>query len=227
MTLRHHQGRARHSIRAALGLTPPRSPSRRAGDGALYFIVFLLLLTWQKACAQLAPADDFFNRGAQLYISNNVPAALEQVQDGLKTYPDDEKLKKLEQLLKQQQQQQQQQQNQNQNQSQQQKSQPQQKQSSQDNSQQQQEQEQQKQEDEKQKEAERQKEEQQKQQESPPQSAQKNEQKEKPESGQQVQAGQMTPEEAKRLLDAQKGDEQLLQWKPKDKRNAHHSVKDW
>src|ERR1700756_141360 len=89
----------------------------------------LLLLTWQKVCAQLAPPEDFFNSGAQLYISNNVPAALERVEMGLKTYPDDEKLKRLEQLLKQQQQQQnQQQQQQNQqNQSQQQNSQDQQK----------------------------------------------------------------------------------------------------
>src|ERR1035438_2731650 len=70
----------------------------------------LLLLAWQKVGAQLAPADDFFNSGAQFYISNNIPVALQRVEDGLKTYPNDEKLKKLEQLLKQQQQQQQQQQ---------------------------------------------------------------------------------------------------------------------
>src|ERR1019366_8488542 len=66
-----------------------------------------LFLCAQKLCAQLAPAEDFFNSGAQLYISNNVPAALERVEMGLKTYPDDEKLKKLEALLKQQQQNQQ------------------------------------------------------------------------------------------------------------------------
>ena len=35
-----------------------------------------LFLCAQKLCAQLAPAEDFFNGGAQLYISNNVPAAL-------------------------------------------------------------------------------------------------------------------------------------------------------
>src|ERR1017187_8918364 len=75
-----------------------------------------LLLAWQKVCAQLAPADDFFNSGAQLYISNNIPPALERVEGGLKIYPDDVKLKKLEQLLKQQQQQQQQKQDQQKNQ---------------------------------------------------------------------------------------------------------------
>src|SRR5271154_5032110 len=80
----------------------------------------LLVIATQKVCAQLAPADDFFNGGAQLYISNNIPAALEKTEDGLKTYPDDVKLKKLEELLKQQQQSQssQSQQNQQQQQSQ-------------------------------------------------------------------------------------------------------------
>src|SRR5258708_24604260 len=63
-----------------------------------------LFFAAQKVCAQLAPADDFFNSGAQLYISNNVPAALEKTENGLKFYPDDAKLKKLEELLKQQQQ---------------------------------------------------------------------------------------------------------------------------
>ena len=66
----------------------------------------LALFAWQNASAQLAPAEDFFNGGAQLYISNNIPAALERVETGLKIYPEDDKLKKLEQLLKQQQQQQ-------------------------------------------------------------------------------------------------------------------------
>jgi hypothetical protein len=38
----------------------------------------------------------------------------------------------------------------------------------------------------------------------------------------------MTPEEAKRLLDARKGDEQLLQWKPPEKpRDNSRPVKDW
>ena len=55
----------------------------------------LLLCAVQTVCAQLAPADDFFHNGAQFYISNNVPAALERVESGLKIYPDDEKLKKV------------------------------------------------------------------------------------------------------------------------------------
>lgn len=194
----------------------------------------LLLLVWQNAGAQLAPADDFFNGGAQFYISNNVPAALQRVEDGLKFYPDDVKLKKLEQLLKQQQQQQQQQQNQQQqNQQQQQQKQDQQKNQQQQNQQspQQKSQDQQKQDEQKQNQAEQKKEEQQKLQEQQKSAAEKKEGDKKDEQekeGQPVKAGQMTPDEAKRLLDAQKGDEQLLRLKPQEKpRNTLRPVKDW
>ena len=217
MTSRLHQGRARHSVRATLGLTQPLSRSRRAGDCAPYLIAFLLLLAWQKVCAQLAPAEDFFNGGAQLYISNNIPAALERVELGLKTYPDDEKLKKLEQLLKQQQQQNQQ----NQQQSQQDQKQ-QDKKDQKQNQKQPQKQDQQNQSNQK-------KDEEQKPQEQKKDSGDKPKD-EKPEQqpGQPVKPGEMTPDEAKRLLDAQKGNEQLLQLKPENKpRNPLRPVKDW
>ena len=163
-----------------------------------------LFLCAQKLCAQLAPAEDFFNGGAQLYISNNVPAALERVEMGLKTYPDDAKLKKLEQLLKQQQQQNQQQQDQ------------------QKKSDEQKKQDEQKQSDQK-------KDEEQK----PPEQKkdsgdQPKDEKQDQQPGQPVKPGEMTPEEAKRLLDAQKGHEQLLQLKPDNKpRNSSRPVKDW
>jgi len=61
-----------------------------------------LLLAAQRASAQ--SADDFFHGGAQAYISNNVAVARQTVDSGLKLYPDDEKLQKLDKLLKQQQQ---------------------------------------------------------------------------------------------------------------------------
>lgn len=182
----------------------------------LISLSLLLLLTGWKANAQFAPPDDFFNSGAQLFISNNIPAALERVENGLRTYPDDEKLKRLEELLKQQQQQQQNQQNPS----------PQKQQSQPQNSQ-----EQQKQQEEKQKEAEQKKAEEQKQQEQKPADAQKKEgdKQDQPENaGEPLKAGQLTPEEAKRLLDAQKDNEQLLQMKPQEKpRNPLHTVKDW
>ena len=202
---------------------------------SLLISLSLLLLSWRNAGAQLAPADDFFNSGAQLYISNNIPSALEKVESGLKFYPDDEKLKKLEQLLKQQQQsksQQNQQQKNQQNQSQKQKSQSQQQKNQQQNqSSSQKNSESQKQQQEKQKQAEKKKEEQQKQQKQQQASAQKKEGEKKNQQnaeGQPVKPGQMTPEEAKRLLDAQKGDEQVLQFKPPQKpRDDLNPVKDW
>jgi len=188
-----------------------------------------LLLAALVARAQTA--EDFFNSGAQFYISNSIPSALEKVEGGLKIYPDDVKLKKLEELLKQQQQSQssQSQQNQNQqsqqNQSQQQQNNQQsqqQKSSGQQNQQQQQKQNEQNQ-------SGQQKEDEQKQQEQQKSSTKKkNGQKNQNEQGQPVAAGQMTPEEAKRLLDAQKGSEQVLQMKPQGKpENPNRPVKDW
>ena len=60
------------------------------------------------AFAQGQPAEEYFHGGAQLYLSNNIPAALETVTNGLQRFPQDEKLKKLYELLNQQQQQNQQ-----------------------------------------------------------------------------------------------------------------------
>jgi Ca-activated chloride channel family protein len=222
---------------AASRLTQPFLRSRHAGGWAPYLIALLLLLAWQRAGAQLAPAEDFFNGGAQLYISNNVPAALEKVELGRKFYPQDEKLKKLEELLKQQQQNQQQNQDQSKQDQQQQskddQKQDQQNQQNQQNHSQQQkdEQKQKKQEDQKQKEAAEKKDEPPKDQDQQQASAEKKEgeQKDKPEAeAQPVKPGEMTPEEAKRLLDAQKGNEQLLPMKPDGKpRNPQRPVKDW
>lgn len=175
----------------------------------------VLLLAWQPARAQLAPAVDFFNSGAQFYISNNIPQAKDVVEMGLKLYPDDDKLKKLEALLNQQQQQNQQ------NQSQQ----------SKDNqkSQQQKSNDQKKQDEQKQNQADQKKAEQQKQPEQQKSPADKKDGQEKPdEQSQPVKPGEMTPAEAKRLLDAQKDNEQLLQWKPEGKpRDPSRPVKDW
>ena len=107
----------------------------------LLSLSLLLLALATAARAQQLTAENFFNGGAQSYLSNSVPKALEIVTNGRALYPDDAKLKKLEELLKQQQQQQQQQQNQ-QNQSQSQKNQQQQQQQNQQSQQQQQKQEQ-------------------------------------------------------------------------------------
>jgi Mg-chelatase subunit ChlI len=179
-------------------------------------VSLLLLLAWQRACAQLAPAADFFNGGAQFYISNNIPSALEKVEGGLKIYPDDVKLKKLEALLKQQQQSQS-----SQSQQQQQQNQP----SSQKNSQ-----DQQKQDEQKQNQAEQKKDGQEKQQGQQNSAAQNRDSQKTDQNAetQPVAPEQMTPEEAKRLLDAQKGNEQILQMRPQGKpQDGQKPIKDW
>jgi hypothetical protein len=252
MTLKIHRSRARRSAdvaqifnllyrRIAFG----RRSEMRAVSGlkihdtadyrsALRFCLatFLLLLSWQNVSAQLAPADDYFNSGAQFYISNSIPDALKSTEAGLKAYPDDVKLKKLYELLKQQQQSQQnqqQRQNQQQNQSQQQKSNSQQQQQQQNQqSASQNSQDQQKQNEQNQSQSEQQKAEQQKQQEQQKAKNAEEKQNQNEAEGGPAKPGQMTPEEAKRLLDAQKGDEQVLQWKPQGKpEDQNRPVKDW
>ncbi|HUZ08182.1 MAG TPA: hypothetical protein VMV89_11935 [Candidatus Paceibacterota bacterium] len=190
-------------------LTRPTSLDR------LLLLLLPLFFAAQKVGAQIASADDYFDGGAQFYISNNIPSALEKAEDGLKIYPDNMKLKKLEELLKQKQQQQQQnQRNQQkqQKQSQNSKSQNQQQKQQQQNSQNRQQKQDEQKKNEQQKQAEQQK------------SGEKKQQNDK----NQQTAGQMTSEEAKRLLDAQKGDEQVLQFKPQGKpENPNQPVKDW
>lgn len=174
------------------------------------------LFTATTASAQLAPADDFFHSGAQLYISNNIPQAKEVVEMGRKLYPEDVQLKKLEELLKQQQDQQQQQQDQ-------------QKQQDQKDQQQKQKDKSDQQKQDEKKDADQKKDEEKKSEEQKKDSGDKPKD-EKPEEqpAQPVKPGEMTPEEAKRLLDAQKGNEQLLQLKPQEKpRDNSRPVKDW
>ena len=196
------------------------------------------LLTVASASAQLAPADDFFHSGAQAYITNNVAHAKEIVTMGRKLYPEDEKLKKLEELLNQKQQQQQQ--NQDQQQQNQQDKSEQQKSDDKKNQQQQQpdqkdqkpeekKPDEQKPEDKKDQQTDQKKDEQQPKPEEKKDSPDKPKDEEaKPGEAQPVKPREMSPEEAKRLLDAQKGNEQLLQLKPQEKpKNSSRPIKDW
>lgn len=180
---------------------------------AIPTVICFLALTFYRTDAQ--SADDFFHSGARSYLTNNVAGAQKEVDQGLKLFPDDIKLKKLDELLKQQQQQQQQQ-NQQQNQQQQQ-NQSQQNQSKQ-NQQQQKSQQQKQNEELKQQDQNKQQQEQQKQAE---------QQKEK-EQEQQAQAREMTPEQAKQLMDQQKANEMLLPASRREKpRNQEGPIKDW
>ena len=213
MRLLLHQGRARSPLRAATARPATPTLDRRARSDAPYLAALLLLVL---PAARAQTADDYFNSGAHFYISNNVPEALVPVEQGLKLYPDDVKLKKLYELLKQQQLQQQQQQQSQQNQQNQ--SQQQQSKSQQNQQQQQQQQQSQLEKQNEQKQSRQQK----------PQPSEKSAQKQENAQGQPVAAGQMTPEEAKRLLDAQKGDEQFLQLKPQEKAEPpKQPIKDW
>jgi hypothetical protein len=177
----------------------------------LLLSISLAALAVQKVCAE--SADDFFHSGAQSYLSNNVEGAKQEVAKGLKLFPDDTKLKKLDELLKQQQQQQQQQNQQQQNSKQ---NQSQSKQDQQKQSEQQKQDEQKKQQEQQQQQKNQQRD----------QEKQGDEQKQKPKE-QQTAPAQMTPEEAKQLLDSQKGDEMLLPANHQDKHDREHPLKDW
>jgi hypothetical protein len=168
-----------------------------------------------KVCAQ--SADDFFHTGAQAYLTNNSASAREQVDKGLKLYPNDDKLKKLDQLLKQQKQQQQQQQQKNQQQ---------QNQSQQDQSQSNQDQQKKKDQEKKdeQKKQDQEKKDQQKQDQQQDQKSEKNDDKQPPKD--QPTPGEMTPDEAQKLLDSQKGEEKLLPANQNKQGDRRH-LKDW
>lgn len=167
----------------------------------------LLLLAARVVCAETA--DDFFHGGAMNYFSNNVPQALTVVTNGRALFPNDEKLKKLEELLKQQQQQQQDQQKQDQDKK----------------DQQQQDQKNQQQKDQQKKdEQDKQQKEPQKPQPSKPDQKKSDEQKE----AKATPAGQMTPQQAARLLDSQKGEESALVFRPPEKpKDESKPLKDW
>ena len=164
--------------------------------------------------------DEFFHDGAQCYLTNNLARAREQVDEGLKLFPNDTKLKKLDELLKQQQQQQSKddQKKDEQEKKEEEKKQEQKKQDQKD-------QQQQDKKDSKDKKDQQKPEEQKK---SSGEKKDKKDEKDKGEPSQPMQAHAMTPQEAKQLLDAQKGDEQVLQFKPQEKpEQLGKTLKDW
>jgi len=173
----------------------------------------LLWLALPVAQAQQLTADDFFNGGAQSYLSNSIPKALEIVTNGRSLYPDDTKLKKLEDLLKQQQQQQQQQNQQNQQDQ---------------KNQQQNQQNQQQQQNQSQQQKNQQQQQQQNQPNQQPQQQNQSGNQQQPEQGGQPQQAEMTPAEAQRLLDSQKGEESTLVFRPSARpEDQNRKFKDW
>jgi Ca-activated chloride channel family protein len=159
-----------------------------------------LSLLFALAAARAETAADFFHGGAMNYFSNNIPQALTVVTNGRAQFPDDEKLKKLEELLKKQQDQQQQ-----------------------DQKDQQEKKDQQDKKDEQTKEQDKQD-----QQQKQDQKKQDDKSKQGQQQQAQAKAGQMTPEQARRLLDAQKGNESALVLRPPEKpKDESKPVKDW
>lgn len=204
----HRQAQCRISTEALVRC----KQARRARKLFQQFLIAVGLFAFMLHKAGAQSADDFFHSGARSYLSNNVAGAQKEVDQGLKLFPDDIKLKKLDELLKQkQQQQQQQEQNQQQQQNQ----------SQQNQSKQNQQQQKQKQDQQQQQKEEKKQQEQSKQQ----QEQQKQAGKEKE---QQAQAREMTPDQAKQLMDQEKADEMLLPATRKEKpHNLEHPLKDW
>lgn len=178
-----------------------------------------LLLALPAAFAETA--DDIFHGGAVNYLSNNIPKALEVVTNGRALFPDDIKLKKLEELLKQQSQQQQQQQQQKDEQQKQDEKKDQQSKPDQKDDQKK------KDEEKSQKQADKKEQEKKQDQQQSKQSDDKSKEK-ADEKQQQLAAHAMTPQEAKQLLDAQKGDEKVLPFMPQgEPKRRERLLKDW
>lgn len=197
-------------------------------------VIALLALCGGATFAQTQPAEEFFHGGAQHYLSNNIPAALQVVTNGLQQFPGDEKLKKLYELLNQQQQQQQQNQDQQQqDQDKKDEQKPDQKQDQQNKDEkkdQQSKEDQQKKEEEKKQQEAKDKKEQEKKDQQQSKSGDKSKDKPEEKTGdpQQVAAHQMTPQEAKQLLDAQKDDEKVLLFQPqREPKDQAKQLKDW
>ncbi len=211
---------ARHSLNE-FSLRAPLRPLRLCVSSLLGMTTGCFLLA-ASLSANAQNADDFFHGGAQHFLTNNLPGALEVVTNGLQRFPEDEKLQKLYELLNQQQQQQQQ--NQDQKQQDQDKKDDQ----KQDDKKDQESKSDQQKKDEEKKQQDAQKKEQEKKDQPQAKSGNKDKPEEKPGEQQQIAAHAMTPEEAKQLLDAQKDDEQVLLFQPKaEPQNSSKQLKDW
>jgi hypothetical protein len=207
----------------------------------VFRILAIISLLSSPLCLSAQNAEDYFHGGAKSYIWGKDKEAETQIFTGLRLYPKDPLLNGMAGLLKKQEQKQQQQQNQQQqkdqqkgdqqNKDQQQAQQNQQKQSDEKKDSSQQQAQQQKQDEQKQQAAQQsqeQKEKQQQAQQSAQQPKDKGDDKEQEAAAAAQAEGQMTPQQARQLLDAQKGDEQMLPpqsiGKPVDRSRP---IKDW
>ena len=198
-------------------------------------LCFLWLLVAPVVGAQ-PDASVFFHQGAQHFLATNgMTQAKLAVTNGLKLYPNDEKLKKLWELLNQQQQSQDQnkddkseQQDQKDQQSKDQQKKNQEKKDQQQKSEEQKKQEQQKKEQEEAAKKDKQSEDEKKGQQSQPNQGKPEDQQEADGSPQGAKAMRMTPQQAMQLLEALKAEEKTMPFKPILKTNRQDRVfKDW
>lgn len=173
-------------------------------------LIVSLALAPLVLCAQTA--EDHFHRGAQFYVFGEKTNAVVEVTTGLQKFPDDQKLRALAEILAKEEQEQKQQQNQDQKNQDQQKQQQDQQEANQDQKNEQEKKDQEKKD----------------QQQAQSSGDQKDKEDQKGEPAQPMQAHAMTPQEAQQLLDAQKGEEQFLQFKPAEKQpRRQRLLKDW
>jgi Ca-activated chloride channel family protein len=202
---------------------------------SLSLLLAVLLTSFVAGAAQPA-AEDFFHQGAQHYLATNELAQAQLVvTNGLKLYPDDPKLKKLWELLNQQQQQQSQNDKNQKDQKDQQSKDQQAKDQQQKEQEKQQEKQNQKPEDKQQQQQDQADKQGKKSEEEKKQGQQASEQKDKGEEQpgedgqpQSAKAVKMTPQQAVQLLEALKGEERAMPFRPILKTNRHNRVfKDW
>lgn len=174
-------------------------PHLRLRRGLLLSLSLGGWLTAGVATQTWAP-EDFFHDGALNYLSNNIPNALAVVTNGRARFPDDRKLQQLEELLKQQNPQSQSQSESSPSEAAQPPDQsPPEEQPDASPSQT-----------------------------SPEQSPEQPPPEQAPEKTPSVAPGQMTPDEARRLLDGQKDEEQVLQFRPEQNpRDPNRPFRDW
>lgn len=87
------------------------TPKKYSG---ILILIIIPLLSSAVVAQDVPTPDTYFHDGARAFIGNNIPAALDAVNQGIAQFPDDPKLNALLERIKEEQEKQQQQQNQNQ-----------------------------------------------------------------------------------------------------------------
>jgi len=199
----------------------------------VYRILISISLVLGALSVAADTAQDYFHRGAQYYIWSQKQKATNEIFTGLSLFPTDPQLNALAALIKKEEEQRQKQNQENQqkdpsNQDQKQQNQQQQGQQNQDQQKQDSSKQNQQAKQDQQQQAAQQAEDQEKKQQPAEQPASQQKEQSGETNEQAYAAGQMTPEQARQLLDAQKGDEKMLSFKPEGKpQDRSKPIRDW